>query len=103
VEVKELFSVQLLKAEKMKCKEELSATEMDYRGRLSLLEQQLQKQRERSLGLLEEKDQEIQTLKSTFQMFLPGNIKHGSPAELLETKVSAASINHVSLTFNFSY
>ena len=55
----------------MKHKDELNATELDYRGRLSLLEQQLQKQRERSLSLLEEKEQEILTLKSTFQIFLP--------------------------------
>ncbi|PNF31764.1 GRIP and coiled-coil domain-containing protein 1 [Cryptotermes secundus] len=86
---------QLLKAEKMKCKEELAATEMDYRGRLSLLEQQLQKQRERSLSLLEEKEQEIQTLKSTFQMFLPGNMKRGSPAELLETKETGSGSGNV--------
>jgi hypothetical protein len=81
----------------MKYKEELAATEMDCRGRLSLLEQQLQKQRERSLSLLEEKEQEIQTLKSTFQMFLPGNMKRGSPMELLDTKVSASK--PVSITF----
>lgn len=86
-QVKNIFSVQTLKADRMKYKEELAATEMDYRGRLSLLEQQLQKQRDRSLSLLEEKEQEIQTLKSTFQMFLPGNVKHESPTELLETKV----------------
>jgi hypothetical protein len=98
LKVKKLFSLQLLKDEKIKFKEELAAAEMDYRGRLSLLEQQLQKQRERSLNLLEEKEKEIQTLKSTFQMFLPGNMKHGSPVELLDTKVSASKA--VSITFN---
>ncbi|KAJ4441484.1 hypothetical protein ANN_11339 [Periplaneta americana] len=76
---------QLLKTERTRFKEELTANEMDYRGRLSLLEQQLQKQRERSLSLLEEKEQEIRTLKSTFQMFLPGNIKRESPTNLLDT------------------
>lgn len=94
-EVKNLLSVQILKADRMKCKEVLAATEMDYRGRLSLLEQQLQKQRERSLSLLEEKEQEIQTLKSTFQMFLPGNVKHESPIELLETKVYVYNIPYL--------
>jgi hypothetical protein len=101
LKVKKLFSVQLLKDEKMKYKDELAAAEMDCRGRLSLLEQQLQKQRERSLSLLEEKEQEIQTLKSTFQMFLPGNMKRGSPVELLDTKVSASK--PVSTTFNSLY
>ncbi|XP_021924703.1 GRIP and coiled-coil domain-containing protein 1 [Zootermopsis nevadensis] len=86
---------QTLKADRMKYKEELAATEMDYRGRLSLLEQQLQKQRDRSLSLLEEKEQEIQTLKSTFQMFLPGNVKHESPTELLETKEAVAGSGNV--------
>ncbi|XP_069697804.1 GRIP and coiled-coil domain-containing protein 1 isoform X1 [Periplaneta americana] len=81
---------QLLKTERTRFKEELTANEMDYRGRLSLLEQQLQKQRERSLSLLEEKEQEIRTLKSTFQMFLPGNIKRESPTNLLDTTVLEA-------------
>jgi flagellar motor component MotA len=76
----------------MKCKEELAVTEMDYRGRLCLLEQQLQKQRDRSLTLLEEKEQEIQTLKSTFHMFLPGNMKQESATDVLETKVSVSHI-----------
>lgn len=80
----------------MKYKEELAATEMDYRGRLSLLEQQLQKQRERSLSLLEEKEQEIQMLKSTFQMFLPGNMKRDSPTESFETKVFVHNLNQFS-------
>jgi len=50
---------QLLKADRIKYKEELTATEIDYKGRLSVLEQQLQKQRERSLSLLEEKEHEL--------------------------------------------
>lgn len=62
----------MLKAERTRSKSELTAVETDYRCRLSLLEQQLQKQRERSLSLLEDKEQEIQMLKSSFGMFLPG-------------------------------
>lgn len=61
-----------LKAERAKMKVELKSCENDFRARQLLLEQQLQKQRERTLALLEEKDQEIQTLKASFQMFLPG-------------------------------
>ncbi|XP_069697805.1 GRIP and coiled-coil domain-containing protein 1 isoform X2 [Periplaneta americana] len=86
---------QLLKTERTRFKEELTANEMDYRGRLSLLEQQLQKQRERSLSLLEEKEQEIRTLKSTFQMFLPGNIKRESPTNLLDTTEAVAGSGNV--------
>jgi flagellar motor component MotA len=90
-ETKILSSAQLLKADRIKHKEELTATEIDYRGRLSLLEQQLQKQRERSLSLLEEKEQEIQMLKSTFQMFLPGNMKYEPAVQLRDTKVCVSS------------
>ncbi|CAG2068899.1 unnamed protein product, partial [Timema podura] len=64
---------QVLKAERMRHKEELMACESQNLSHLSQLEQQLQKQRERSLVLLEEKEQELKTLKSTFQMFLPDN------------------------------
>jgi len=60
---------------------------MDYKGRLCVLEQQLQKQRERSLSLLEEKEQEIQALKSTFRMLLPGNMKYESPVQLCDVTV----------------
>ncbi|KAL0275517.1 UNVERIFIED_CONTAM: hypothetical protein PYX00_003343 [Menopon gallinae] len=60
-----------MKNEKARLKETLAATESDYRGRLWLLEEQLQKQRERSLALIEEKEQEIQTLHNTFHVFMP--------------------------------
>lgn len=39
------------------------------------MENQLQKQRDRTLALLDEKEQEVSTLKSSFQIFLPGNKK----------------------------
>ncbi|XP_049765163.1 GRIP and coiled-coil domain-containing protein 1 isoform X1 [Schistocerca cancellata] len=61
----------LLKAERANCKAAVASCEAEFRARLSLLEQQLQKQRERTLALLEEKDQEIQVLKSSFQSLLP--------------------------------
>lgn len=60
-----------MKNEKARLKDTLAATESDYRGRLWLLEEQLQKQRERSLALIEEKEQEIQTLHNTFHVFMP--------------------------------
>lgn len=64
-----------MKNEKARFKETLAASELDFRGRVWLLEEQLQKQRERSLTLLEEKEKEIHSLQSTFQMFLPGYIQ----------------------------
>lgn len=76
-------------------KVELKSCENDFRARQLLLEQQLQKQRERTLALLEEKDQEIQTLKASFQMFLPGRgIESSSdPSDL---KASADKIVNIS-------
>ena len=92
-ETKILSCVQLLKADRIKYKEELTATEIDYKGRLSVLEQQLQKQRERSLSLLEEKEQEIQALKSTFRMLLPGNMKYESTVQLCDMKVCVSDVH----------
>lgn len=43
----------------------------EYRGKIVALEHQLLRQRERSLAVINEKDQEILTLKSSFQALLP--------------------------------
>ncbi|XP_066993533.2 GRIP and coiled-coil domain-containing protein 1 isoform X2 [Anabrus simplex] len=81
----------MLKAERARCKSELSACENDYRSRIALLEQQLLKQRERTLKLLDDKEQEIRMLKSTFGMFLPGNNTQLSNAEQhLETAMGGS-------------
>lgn len=61
-----------LKTERGKLKELIASMEMDFRGKLSELEHQLQRQRERSLTLLEEKENEIKTLKTSFELFIPG-------------------------------
>lgn len=61
-----------LKTERSKWRELIASMEMDFRGKLSELEHQLQKQRERSLTLLEEKENEIKTLKTSFELFIPG-------------------------------
>lgn len=45
--------------------------ENEFRNRISTLEQQLQRQRERSMALVEEKDKEILTLKTSFRALLP--------------------------------
>lgn len=47
--------------------------ENDYRCKLNDLEQQLQKQRQRSLQLLDEKEQEIKTLQTSFEIFHSNN------------------------------
>lgn len=60
-----------LKAERNKWRETVNAMEIDNRSKVSQLEQQLQKQRERSLVLLEEKENEIRTLKTSYELFLP--------------------------------
>lgn len=60
-----------LRLERKKWKETNSLAEMDYRGKLAQLEQQLQKQRERSLVLLEEKEHEIKALKTSFEVLIP--------------------------------
>lgn len=53
-----------------------------YKEKISELESQLQKQRDRTLALLDEKEQEVSTLKSSFQMFLPGNKTDSETAQV---------------------
>lgn len=60
-----------LKAERNKWRETVNSMEVDHRSKISQLEQQLQKQRERSLTLLEEKEIEIRSLKTSYELFLP--------------------------------
>ncbi|KAG8194847.1 hypothetical protein JTE90_017280 [Oedothorax gibbosus] len=51
---------------KIQHKQELAQIELSHRAQLLELEHQIQKQRERTLSLLEEKDKEIALLKSSF-------------------------------------
>lgn len=60
-----------LKAERTKYRENIKSIEMTHRSAISQLEQQLQKQRERSLILLEEKENELRSLKTSYELFLP--------------------------------
>ncbi|CAG9804091.1 unnamed protein product [Chironomus riparius] len=60
-----------LKAERTKNREVINNLEADYRSKISQLEQQLQKQRERSLMLLDEKENEIRALKTSYELFIP--------------------------------
>lgn len=52
----------------------------EYRNRISTLEQQLLRQRERSMALVEEKNKEILTLKTSFRALLP-NKETGAATE----------------------
>nr|CAG4646187.1 EOG090X04IO [Macrothrix elegans] len=54
--------------ERLSWKDELSHVERSHRARVAELEQQLQKQRERSLALLQEKDDELASLKETLSV-----------------------------------
>ncbi|XP_046435152.1 GRIP and coiled-coil domain-containing protein 1 isoform X1 [Neodiprion fabricii] len=68
---------QLLREERLKSERSLSLKENEFRGKISTLEHQLQRQRERTLVLIQEKDQEIQTLKSSFHALLPKKASSG--------------------------
>ncbi|RZF46461.1 hypothetical protein LSTR_LSTR012536 [Laodelphax striatellus] len=59
------------KAEKEKWEARMLSKEQAHRARLADLEQQMSKQRERALALVREKDEEINSLKATFQSLLP--------------------------------
>ncbi|XP_054272963.1 GRIP and coiled-coil domain-containing protein 1 [Macrosteles quadrilineatus] len=60
-----------LKKERARWKEKLSSVEQEHRRQLATLEQQLSKQRERALALVQEKDTEISSLKASFHTLLP--------------------------------
>lgn len=63
-----------LKAERVKWQDTIRSIEIEQRSKVSQLEQQIQKQRERSLVLLEEKENEIRSLKTSFELFIPKHI-----------------------------
>ncbi|XP_043282140.1 GRIP and coiled-coil domain-containing protein 1 [Venturia canescens] len=56
--------------ERVKFERMLAQKDNEYRGKVAALEHQLLRQRERSLALVEEKDQEISTLKASFHTIL---------------------------------
>lgn len=85
-----------IKAERNKRNELMSSLENEYRGKISIIEQQLQKQRDRSLQLLEEKENEIKALKTSFECFIPGTNRIEPPSEQEETK----KISQLSLVLN---
>lgn len=66
-----------------------------YKEKISELESQLQKQRDRTLALLDEKEQEVSTLKSSFQMFLPGNKTDSETAQCQNYGGKHSQLNNV--------
>lgn len=72
----------LLQEERSKLEHTLHQKDIEYRNRISILEQQLLRQRERSMALVEEKDKEILTLKASFRALLPNK----ETAAAIETK-----------------
>ncbi|XP_062555749.1 GRIP and coiled-coil domain-containing protein 1 [Armigeres subalbatus] len=60
----------ILKNDKIRTQELISALESDFKSKLSQLELQLKKQRERSLQLLEEKEEEIKSLRTSFDILM---------------------------------
>lgn len=61
----------MMKSERARWKEKLSSREAEYKAKLSTLDEQLSKQRERALALVKEKEQEIESLKASFNTFIP--------------------------------
>ncbi|KAH8311846.1 hypothetical protein KR044_008292 [Drosophila immigrans] len=70
-----------LKTERAKWQEAKAELENETRCKLNELEQLLQKQRQRSLQLLDEKEQEIKTLQTSFEVFHKPN---STPHEINE-------------------
>ncbi|KAG8282771.1 GRIP and coiled-coil [Homalodisca vitripennis] len=60
-----------LKKERARWKEKLAASEQESRSKLSTLEEQLTRQRDRAVALMQEKEQEIASLKASFHSLLP--------------------------------
>lgn len=87
-----------IKIERNKRNELMSALENEYRGKISIIEQQLQKQRDRSLQLLEEKENEIKALKTSFEIFIPGT----SRIETTTNEEEVKKISQLSLVLNNS-
>ena len=61
----------MLQDERIRFERLMNQKDNEHRGKIAALENQLLRQRERSLVVIQEKDQEILTLKSSFQALLP--------------------------------
>ncbi|XP_017469098.1 PREDICTED: GRIP and coiled-coil domain-containing protein 1 [Rhagoletis zephyria] len=88
---------QAIKEERTKWKSKLNDLENETRCKVVDLEQQLQKQRQRSLHLLDEKEQEIKTLQTSFEVFhsvtLPASTNDSQAEQNVTTSASDAESN----------
>ncbi|KAL0108642.1 hypothetical protein PUN28_015240 [Cardiocondyla obscurior] len=76
----------LFQEECSKLEHTLHQKDNEYRNRISVLEQQLLRQRERSIALMEEKDKEILTLKTSFRALLPNKDTAGATENNMHLK-----------------
>lgn len=81
-----------LKNERAKWQEAKAELENETRCKLNELEQLLQKQRQRSLQLLDEKEQEIKTLQTSFEVFHKPNTSPLEASEALAYSSDADSV-----------
>ncbi|BFF90299.1 GRIP and coiled-coil domain-containing protein 1 [Drosophila madeirensis] len=87
---------QALKTERTKWQEAKAELENETRCKLNELEQLLQKQRQRSLQLLDEKEQEIKTLQTSFEVFHTAGGGGGGASALPVEASAAESYNYSS-------
>lgn len=73
---------------------EIDILNSTYKTQIIELENQLKKQRDRTLALLDEKEQEVSTLKSSFQIFLPGSQKK---FESLQVIITILFVNNIKM------
>lgn len=79
---------QLMQEQYSKSEHLLAQKDGEYLNKIAALEQQLLKQRERSLSVIQEKDKEIQMLKSSFDALLP---KRSIAVDSVEQKYNPSS------------
>ncbi|EDW38404.1 GL12027 [Drosophila persimilis] len=87
---------QALKNERTKWQEAKAELENETRCKLNELEQLLQKQRQRSLQLLDEKEQEIKTLQTSFEVF------HTAGGSGACSALPAPSLDTAAESYNYS-
>lgn len=85
---------QMSKIEKEKHTELINSLEIDYRSKINDLEHQLQKQRSRSLQLLEEKDNEIKALKTSFEIIIPKQLSEEDNNEIRNSNIASILSNN---------
>lgn len=80
---------QLIQDQYSRTEQLLAQKDSEHLNKIAILEQQLLRQRERSLAVIQEKDKEIQMLKSSFEALLPKKsimFDSGNQALNLQTK-----------------